>query len=112
MLKRALRAGSAVSTLVASAMAPGVNQSTPTAASPQKRRAAERQARVCGPSAARKACTGAAQRCKEGYLVFVTVEDVAIQTFGKETFKSMSTTLMFFNCCQCACETFASKDTP
>ena len=53
--KQALQAGSAVSTLVASAMVSGVDWLAPAAASPQKRRAAERQARVCGPSAARKA---------------------------------------------------------
>jgi len=47
-------------------MAQGVDRPTPTAASAQKRRAAERQARVCGPSAAQKAGTGAAQRCPEG----------------------------------------------
>jgi len=64
--KQAPQAGSAVSTLVTSAMASGVDRPTPTAASPQKRRAAERQARVCGPSAARKESTGDAQRCPEG----------------------------------------------
>ena len=66
---RALQAGSAVSTLVASVMAPGVDRPTPTVASPnarRHRRAAERRARVCGPSAARRAGTGAAQRCPEG----------------------------------------------
>jgi len=40
--EQALQAWSAVSTLVASAMAPGIYPPTPTAASPQKRRAAER----------------------------------------------------------------------
>ena len=63
--KRALEAGSAVSMLVASAMAPGVDRPTPTVASPntrRHRRAAERRARVCGPSAVRKAGTGVAQR--------------------------------------------------
>ena len=39
--KRALQAGSAVSTSVASAMAQGVERPTPTVASPKKRRAAE-----------------------------------------------------------------------
>jgi len=49
----------------------------------------------------------------QGQLDFVAVQDVAIQTFGKETLKSMSTSaLMFSNCCQRACETFASKATP
>jgi len=50
--KRMLQAGSAVSTLVASAKAQGVDRPAPTASSHQKRRAAERQSRVCGPSAA------------------------------------------------------------
>jgi len=50
--KRALQAGLAVSTLVTSAKAQGVDWPAPTASSHQKRRAAERQARVCGPSAA------------------------------------------------------------
>ena len=44
----------------------GCDWPTSTVASPQKRRAAERQARVCGPSAAWKAGTGAAQQCPEG----------------------------------------------
>jgi len=43
----ALNVGSAVSTLVASAKAQGVDRPAPTASSHQKRRAAERQARVC-----------------------------------------------------------------
>jgi len=64
--KQALQAGSAVSMLVTSAMASGVDRPTLTAASPQKQRAAERQARVSGPCAARKAGHGAAQRCPEG----------------------------------------------
>ena len=50
--KRAPQAGSAVSTSVAFAKAQGVGRPAPTAPSHQKRRAAERQARVCGPSAA------------------------------------------------------------
>ena len=61
--------GSAVSMLVASVMAPGVDRPTPTVASPntrRHRRAAERRARVCRPSAARKAGTGVAQQCPEG----------------------------------------------
>jgi len=58
--KRALQAGSAVLTLVASVMAQGVVRPTLTAASHQKRRAAERQARDCGLSAARKVGAGAA----------------------------------------------------
>ena len=66
MPKRALQVGSAVSTSVASAMVQGVDWLTPTAASPQKRRATERQAHVCGPSTARKAGAGAAQHCPEG----------------------------------------------
>jgi len=46
-------------------------------------------------------------------LVFVAVQDVAIQSFGKKTLKNMSVSaLMFFNYCQCACETIASKATP
>ena len=63
---QALQAGSAVSTLVTSAMVSGVNWPTPTVASPQKQRAAERQACVCGPSAAWKAGTGAAEQSPEG----------------------------------------------
>ena len=56
-------------TLVVSVMAPGVDQLTPTVASPNTQchqQAAERPARVCGPSAARKAGTGVAQQCPEG----------------------------------------------
>ena len=46
-------------------------------------------------------------------FVFVTAQDVVVQSFGKKTLKSMSASaLMFFNCCQRACETIASKDTP
>ena len=55
--KRALQAGS---TLIASAMAQGVDRLTPTAASPHKRRATERQARVCGPSVVWNTGAGAA----------------------------------------------------
>jgi len=43
VLKQALQAGSAVSTLVASAKAQGVDRPAPTASSHQKRRAAARQ---------------------------------------------------------------------
>ena len=50
--KRALQAGSAVPTLVTSAKSQGVDRPTPTASSHQKRRTAESQARVCGPSPA------------------------------------------------------------
>ena len=49
----------------------------------------------------------------QGLLVFVAVQDVAIQSFGKKTLKSMSASaLMLINCCQRACETIASKATP
>ena len=65
-MKQALQAGSAVSTLVTSAKAQGVDLPAPTASSHEKRRAAERQERVCEPSAARKAGTEAAQRCPDG----------------------------------------------
>jgi len=46
------QAGLAVSTLVTSAKAQGVDPPAPTASFHQKQRAAERQARVCGPSTA------------------------------------------------------------
>jgi len=51
----------------------------------------------------------------QSLLVFVAVQDVAIQSFKKKTLKSMSASaLMFFifDCCQRACETIASKATP
>jgi len=64
--KCALQVGSAVSTSMASAMAQGVDRLAPTAASHQKRRATDRQAHVCGPSAAQKAGAGAARQCPEG----------------------------------------------
>ena len=49
----------------------------------------------------------------QGQLVFVTAEKVALQTFGKEIMEPMSASaLMFFNCCQCACETCTPKATP
>jgi len=105
--KRALQAGSAVSTSVGSEMAQGVDRPTPTAASPQKRRATERQARVCGPSAARKADTGAAQQW------FANLREGDYGANEKEIMVPMSTSaLMFFNCCQRACETCTSKATP
>ena len=86
--KRALQAGSAVSTLVASAMAQGVDRLTPTAASPHKRRATERQARVCGPSVVWNAGAGAAQQCPEGAGLARPRRPrcrEGLQTFGKET---------------------------
>ena len=49
---QALQAGSAVSTLVTSAKSQGVDRPAPTASSHQKRREVDRQALVCGPSAA------------------------------------------------------------
>ena len=49
----------------------------------------------------------------QGVLVFVAAEKVALQIFGKEIMKPTSASaLMFFNCCQRACETFTSKATP
>jgi len=49
----------------------------------------------------------------QGLFVFVVVQDVAIQSFGKKKLKSMSASaLMFFNCCQRASETITSKATP
>ena len=37
----------------------------------------------------------------QGFLVFVAIQDVAIQSFRKKMLKSMSASaLMFFNCCQ------------
>jgi len=48
-----------------------------------------------------------------GLLVFVAVQDVTIQSFGNKTLKSMSASaLLFFDYCQRACETIASKATP
>ena len=114
-MKQALQAGSAVSTLVGSEKAQGVDRPAPTASSHQKRRAAERQARVCGPSAYGKRVLKRLNDVQtgQGYLFFVAAEKVALQTFGKEIMEPMSATaLMFFNCWQRACETCTSKVTP
>jgi len=113
--KRALQAGSAVSTLGASAMAQGVDWPTPMEACPQKRRAAERQARVCGPSAAWKAGTEAAQQCPEGsglarLCCCSRCHNPNLQEGDVQEHERAA--LMFFNCCQRACESFASKATP
>jgi len=62
-------------------MAQDVDRPTPTAASHQKRRATERQARVCGPSAAQKAGAGALERLNnvlKGHVLSVKYRLLAV----------------------------------
>ena len=48
----------------------------------------------------------------QGWFVFVAAKKVALQTFGKVIMEPMSASaLMFFNCCQRACESCTSKAT-